>query len=144
MSDGGKKSNHPNLWVVIVAIIVIALILICTLIGIIVYNCEGAFEILSNAATVASIVLSVIAMVLTIVSTISASNVNKETIQMLSEIKNGIDELTEKRRDLHEKEQSLKSAIEQSGIQKVQNNGVSMSQELKDALEDLELSLIHI
>ncbi len=78
-------------WFIICLILVIAGIS-----GLLLSGHTGAMDVISGASTLVSIVLSVVAILYTMIEGANSSKVNAETIEKLSDIENKLSELNEK------------------------------------------------
>lgn len=130
----------------LVWIIVCLGILICGIIGVIVKSKENAFDILSSASTVASIILSMVAMIYTMVSGYDTNQINKDTQNKLESIENKISEVENKLSEQKTNEQKMREII--TAINKLENENPANLPEglnkLQDSLcsyfdEDIEL-----
>ncbi len=107
-------NNNRNYKKDLIYVLIIAALFVCGLVGIFAYCREGAFDILSCAATVASIVLSVVAMIYTMLEGTNSAKVNQETTNQLQQIKNEIKDLSSKMIELNSKKSELNKALEQA------------------------------
>ena len=94
------------IWLIVCLIIIIAFIA-----GLIIYNKAGASDIISGASTVASIALSLIAMLYTMIESANSSAVNQSTIGKLTEIDGHINEVVKKIDDLKDIERRIKVVL---------------------------------
>ncbi len=98
-----KIENKDFVW-----LIVCLIILLCVFIGLIVYKDSKASEVLSGSSTAISIVLSIVAILYTMIEGSNTSRVNEETIAKLNSLDEQLDKISQKNSELQE----LKSVLD--------------------------------
>lgn len=93
-----KFSKRDVVWLSIIFLVIIS-----ALLGVILNNKSGAFDIVSGAATVASIVLSIVAVIYTMIDGQRDEQVKEETISKLNELKQETEGLIKKTEELKQK-----------------------------------------
>ena len=113
---------------------------LCFFIGLFVYNKSCASDVLSGASTAVSIVLSIVAIIYTMIEGANSSRVNQDTINRLSDIDTKLQNISEKTMVLKELDKTLKLAanktikiIEESSV-----NGIVIDDDIKDEIEKLK------
>lgn len=91
--------------------IVLLSILFCLVIGILCYEKDGAAEILSGASTAVSIVLSIVAILYTMIEGANSTKLNQETIGKLDQLDKQIMEISDRTKEVQEKTRILKDII---------------------------------
>lgn len=124
MSGGFRRRDI--VWICILFVVVI-----CALLGVIIYDKQGAFDIVSCSATVASIVLSIVAVVYSIVEGASSNRVKEETILKLNDLQNEAKKLSERLNELKDFESKLNAAIDKASVS-------DDEQDAQEALESLK------
>lgn len=124
MSGGFRRRDIA--WICILFAVII-----CALLGVIIYNKQGAFDIVSSSATVASIVLSIVAVVYSMVESASSNRVKDETILKLNDLQNETRKLSQRLNELKGFESKLNVAINKASIS-------DDEQDTQEALESLK------
>ena len=82
-------------------------LIVCALIGLFVYNNAGATAVLSGASTAVSIVLSIVAILYTMIEGANSSKINQEAISKLNQLDAQLEQISKKTIEMSE----LKSVI---------------------------------
>lgn len=106
--------NNRNYKKDLIYVLIIAAVVVCMLVGVFAYCREGAFDILSCAATIASIVLSVVAIIYTMLEGNNSAKINQDTTNQLQQIKNEIKDLSAKMIELNSKKSELNKVLEEA------------------------------
>ncbi|MCH5212753.1 MAG: hypothetical protein J1G06_07045 [Oscillospiraceae bacterium] len=119
--------------------IVCLILIICFLVGLSVYNQNIASAVLSGASTSISIVLSIVAILYTMIEGANSSKVNQESINKLANIDNQLNNLVNKTLEWRELDKKLKVIVD-TAIETVDNsssNGIVIDKDIKDQIEAL-------
>ena len=132
---------HIGKWKLTIKDFISCLVLtLCFFIGLFVYNKSCAFAVLSGASTAVSIVLSVVAIIYTMIEGSNSSRLNQDTINRLSDINAKLQNISEKTMVLRELDKELKlvanktiKIVEESSV-----NGIVIDDDIKDKIEKLK------
>ncbi len=119
-------------------------LILCFFIGLFVYNSTNAFDILSGASTAVSIVLSLVAILYSMIEGSSSAQINQETKNQLSNIDKKLSDVTTKIVDLKEKKQDIRNAVPilYTAIQEIEKSSstdsAKISEEVKQNLVKLK------
>ncbi len=119
-------------------------LVVCFLIGLILYNSTCAFDILSGASTAVSIVLSLVAILYSMIEGANSTQVNQETKSQLSNIDKKLETVTNKLADLKTKKQNIRDAVPilYSALQEIEktstSGGDAINKQIKQNLENLK------
>lgn len=121
---------------------IVCLILgICFLIGLCIYDRSQASAVLSGASTAISIVLSIVAILYTMIEGANSSKVNQDSINKMNNIDTRLEDMTEKLIELKNLDRKLRNTIPkvESTVQKIgqQCEGNEIDSEVKDNLQAL-------
>lgn len=115
--------------------LVICLVLImCFFVGLFIYNKSCALSVLSGASTAISIVLSIVAILYTMIEGAHSSEINQDSINKLNSIDAQLKDVTEKLAELKNLDRRLRSTIP-----KVESTVQRIEEQYKENEIDLEV-----
>lgn len=121
--------------------IICLVLIICFLIGLFIYNKSCASNVLSGASTAVSIVLSIVAILYTMIEGANSSKINQVSIDKLSSIDIQLKDVTEKLAELKDLDRKLRNTIPkvESTVQKIeeQYEENEIDSEVRDNLQAL-------
>ena len=113
---------------------------ICFGIGLIIKEKENAFDIVSGGATVASIALSIVAMIYTMISGSNAAQINIDTQNRLSSIDSKIELIEKKTSEQKETAQKIKVVASAISTYSKENNE-ELPLELQEILDNFTVDM---
>lgn len=131
-----KLTTKDYVWFVFCVILVL-----CFFIGLFIYDKECAYAVLSGASTAVSIVLSVVAILYTMIEGANSSKVNQDTINKLGNIDSKLQDISEKTQILKEFDKELKQIATKTieTIEKSSKNGIVIDDDIKDNISKLKI-----
>ena len=114
---------------------------LCFLIGLFIYDKACASAVLSGASTAVSIVLSVVAILYTMIEGANSSSINQDTINRLANIDSKLKDISEKTITLKEQEKEFKRVLNMAieTLEKSSEKGVVMDDDIKDTMEKMKV-----
>lgn len=134
---------HIGKWEItvkdLVWFIICLVLVICSLIGLFIYDRQCASAVLSGAATAVSIVLSLVAILYTMIEGANSSKINQDSINKLGSIDLQLKDVTEKLIELKNLDRKLRDTIPKvdTTIQKIEQKYTEdeIDSEVKDNLQ---------
>ena len=129
---------HIGKWKIeikdLVWFIICLVLIICFLIGLFIYNKSCASSVLSEASTAISIVLSIVAILYTMIEGANSSKINQDSINKLSSIDIQLKDVTERLVELKNLDRKLRNTIP-----KVESTVQRIEEQYKENEIDLEV-----
>lgn len=101
-----KITNKDLVW-----FIACLLLTLCIFIGLFVYKNDGAAAVLSGASTAISIVLSIVAILYTMIEGANSSKINQEAISKLNQLDHQLEQISKKTIEMSELKGVLNDVI---------------------------------
>lgn len=117
------------IWFMICLVLVM-----CFFVGLFIYNKNCASSVLSGASTAISIVLSIVAILYTMIEGAHSSEINQDSINKLSSIDAQLKDVTEKLAELKNLDRKLRNTIP-----KVESTVQRIEEQYKESEIDLEV-----
>ncbi len=106
---------HIGKWQItkkdLVWFIICLFLALCVFVGLFVYNNDGATAVLSGASTAVSIVLSIVAILYTMIEGANSSKVNQEAISKLNQLDMQLEQISKKTIEMSELKAILNDVI---------------------------------
>lgn len=124
------------------------IIMLSFLVGILLVNDSGAAAVVSGASTAISIVLSVVAILYTMIEGANSSRLNEGSINKLNSIDARLEEVTQKVAELKSLDSKIKYVVPKldMAVQKIEesskeNTEIVFDDDVKKAIQDLQIYL---
>lgn len=119
------------------------ILILCFFVGYFVYDSKNASDILSGASTAVSIVLSLVAILYTMIEGASSTNINQETKNQLSNIGRQLKDVNEKLSKLQKLNDHIHVVVPQldrvvQDIEKTPNGDNIISDDVKQRIDKLK------
>jgi len=130
---------HIRKWEIttkdLVWFIVCLIMVLCFCVGLFIYNKSGASAVLSGASTAVSIVLSIVAILYTMIEGANSSKVNQDSQNKLNSIELKLKDVTDKLSELKELDRKIKYVVPKldTTLQKIEQ---SAPESCKSLVED--------
>ncbi len=137
-----KITKKDFIW-----LIICLLLIICFFIGIFVSKNSDECDVLSGASTAVSIILSIVAIIYTMIEGSNSSKINQDSISKLSNIDNQLKNVSEKLVELKSMDKKIRNIIPKidSLVKEIENNDEENGNDIdEDIKEDLDSLLNYI
>lgn len=143
---------HIGKWVItikdLVWFIVCLILVLCFCVGLFIYDKAGASAVLSGASTAVSIVLSIVAILYTMIEGANSSKVNQDSQNKLDSIELKLKDVTDKLSELKELDRKIKCVVPKldTTFQKIEQSAPESSQSLVEdgVKKDIEYLMSYI
>ena len=129
---------HIGKWKITIKDLVWAIVclicILCFLIGLIIYNKASASAVLSGASTAVSIVLSIVAILYTMIEGANSSKINQDSKNKLESIDTKLIDVTDKLSELKELDKKIKYIVPKldTAVQTIEQSSTGNSQTFID------------
>lgn len=132
-------TKKDSIWFIVCLVLIL-----CFLVGLLIFNNDGAASVLSGASTAISIVLSIVAILYTMIEGANSSRINQDSINKLQEIDLRLKEVTKKLSEQKDIDKRIRHLIPKLNDVANKMDNISSGSKEKLISSDIKKELIYL